>query len=75
MDVFGHHDVADHVESIAAPGLFERVLEDVPCVIRVKEGLPAIATEGDEVETVRLLKPDESPGHEVRVQAQSLPGL
>ena len=55
VDVFGHDDVADHVEPIAATGLLERALEDVLRVGSVEEGLAPVTSEGDEVETVRLL--------------------
>lgn len=68
MDVLGHHHVADHVEPVAAPGLFERAFENVLRVVCVEERLPTITTEGDEVETLRLLEPDESPRHVKRLR-------
>jgi hypothetical protein len=52
VDVFRHHDVADHVEVITATGLFERALEDLLGMGCVEEGLPPVTSEGDEVETV-----------------------
>jgi len=58
VNVFGHDHVADHVESVAATGLLERTLEDLPCAGCVEEGLPTITAEGDEVQISGLLETD-----------------
>ena len=65
--MFRHNDVADHAEPITATGLFEGAFQDVLRAGRVEEGLPPVTSEGDEVETVRLLETDESPRHGVRL--------
>ena len=75
VDVFRHHDVADHVEPITAPGLFERAFEDILRAGCVEEGLPPVTSEGDEVETLGLLETNKSPRHGVRLDVLEVVGL
>ena len=56
MDVFGHDDIANHVEPIPATGLFEGAFEDILRVGRAEQWLPAIATERYEMQASRLLE-------------------
>jgi hypothetical protein len=58
--MLGHHDVADDIESVAAAGFLQRMLEDSFRFFRLKIGLTTITTEGDKVKVVGLLKSDES---------------
>ena len=75
MNVFGHYYIANYLEPIAPPGLFERSLKYILRVVWVEEGLAARASERDEVETVRLLKSDESPRHGTRLSPRVDAGL
>ena len=69
MDMLGHHDVADDIESVAAVGFLQRMLEDSFRFFRLKIGLTTITTEGDKVKVVGLLKSDESLGHGWRLRS------
>jgi hypothetical protein len=69
--MLGHQDVADDVESVAAAGFLQRLLEDAFRFFRLKIGLTTITTEGDKVKVVGLLKSDESLGHGWRLRLQS----
>ena len=67
--MLGHHDVADDIESVAAAGFLQRMLEDSFRFFRLKIGLTTITTEGDKVKVVGLLKSDESLGHGWRLRS------
>ena len=69
--MLGHHDVADDIESVAATGFLQRMLEDSFRFFRLKIRLTTITTEGDKVKVVGLLKSDESLGHGWRVAHSS----
>lgn len=69
--MFGHDNVADHVELVATTGLFEKAFEDVLWVGGFKKRLPTIATEGEEVETAGLLVTLQPPRHEVEIKVCS----
>ena len=49
MDVFGHEDVAVHVEAVTRASTFEKFEEHCAGVVVVEEGKTLEATEGDEV--------------------------
>ena len=54
--MLGHDDVADHVEPVAATGLFEGAFEDwLRARVCVEERLPTIAAEGEEVQPAGIL--------------------
>jgi hypothetical protein len=69
VDVFRHNHIPDYLEPVAATGLFERAFKDSLRVRCVEQGLPPVTSERDEVETVGLLKTDESPRHEEKTRA------
>jgi len=52
VHVFRHYHITLDVKTIAATGVFERVLENRSRAICVKQRLPAIAAEGDEVKVL-----------------------
>jgi hypothetical protein len=63
MDVLGHQDVGRDAELLLLTGLFEDLLGDVFGGVGFEEGLPAVTTEGDEVEVLSLLVALEAGGH------------
>ena len=70
--MFRHDYVPDNIKPVAVPSLFERTLEDTHSMDRIEEGLPPIATEGDEMKTFGLLESLESPRHEWRLLLGSI---
>ena len=67
--MLGHHNVADDIESVAAAGFLQRMLEGGFRFFRLKIRLTTITTEGDKVQVVGLLKSDESLGHGWRLRS------
>ena len=63
MDVFGHDDVAEDVESVPAPDLFQGAFEDSPWWIGIEESQAAVTTEGDEMIATELVVALETSGH------------
>jgi len=68
VNVLGHDHISDHMEAVAATGLFERALEGFFGVRCVEEGLPTITAKGDEVEISALLETDKPPRHGERLR-------
>ena len=69
MHVLRHHDISVNVHAISAAYPFQIRFEDVAGTWFAELGLTTVATEGDEVQTVRAVKSLQAPGHdEERVQ-------
>ena len=50
MHVFGHHHVANQLETIFVSGLIEHAHKQIAGVRGTKERQPSVTTEGDEVQ-------------------------
>jgi len=61
--MLGHDHVAGYVKTILLAHPLQRALEGVTVLHDHKFRLPVIATEGDEVEMLRVLKPAQSRWH------------
>ncbi len=66
MDVLGHDDVAEAMESIFETDRFEGVLEDARGLWAGEVGIASGATEGDEVEVAGLLSSFQAGRHDKR---------
>jgi hypothetical protein len=67
VHVLGHDHVSAHVEPVPLPNPLQRPFEDPTRLRRSQQGSAMVATEGDEVQKARLLKPLQSPGHDCRM--------
>ena len=63
VDVFGHDDVSEDDEAVAAADLFEKVEEEVAAAFASQQGSTLIATAGDEVEITGTVVAAQSSGH------------
>jgi len=66
-DVFGHEDVAMHLETVPFSQRFEPTLEAFVSGFGVQVWEPPITAEGDEVEVALVLVSAEADGHGVIV--------
>ena len=67
MNMLRHDDISGDVEAVLAACLLQRELETSLGMWRSQEWLPAITTEGHEVQVSSLLIPLQSPRHERRI--------
>ena len=63
MHVLGHDHIATNEKLVLLANALQRLLEDAPASRCTQLRLPAIATEGDEVQIAGLLESFESPRH------------
>jgi hypothetical protein len=63
VDVLGHDDVSGDAKRVPLSHALKRLLEDVARLRCAEEWFAPVATERNEVQTSRLLKPLETPGH------------
>lgn len=71
VDVLGHEDVAEDVELVSLPKLFEDRFEGKSGVVVVEIRQTTVAAEGDEVFVALRLVALETTGHEMRVWCSS----
>jgi hypothetical protein len=63
VNVLGHQDIGCDDEALLSARLFQEPLDGVFGLGSAQEGLPLVATEGDEVEELGLLKAFEAGRH------------
>ena len=73
--MLGHDDLAGYPEAVLPTRLFQRQFEHPLGARRAQQRLPAVTTEGYEMQTTGLLVALQSPGHERRVFQQALRSL
>jgi len=67
MHMLRHDDVTGHGEVVMSPRLLQRLFEDAAMKCRSEFLLTVVATEGDEVKLLGVVKTFESPGHDESV--------